>query len=59
MIALKQVRLFGKEYAPGESVPDQSWNDLSERNRRVLQSGKYIGPSVVPAKPAGKSTKGR
>jgi len=55
LAALKEVRLLGHDYVPGEAVPDSEWAKVPERNRRALQSTRIIGPMKAPRASAGKA----
>jgi len=60
MVAAKEFRLFGQDMKPGEPIPEKSWNDLSERNRRAMVASRFVREeSVVPAsKPGAGKSKG-
>lgn len=47
-VALKSTKLLGTVYAPGDTVTGEVWARVPERNRRVLERSRTVGPDVPP-----------
>ncbi len=43
LAALRDVRLLGHDYRPGEPIPEGDWDKVPERNRRALRSTRTVG----------------
>lgn len=62
-IMLRELKLAGVAYRPGQEIPETVWDGLRERSRRSLLAGRYVTERAAKAKkrassavPAPKST---
>lgn len=39
---LREIRLAGQVYQPGQELPETVWGGLRERSRRSLLAGRYV-----------------
>lgn len=48
LAALKEVKILGRDFTPGEAIPDDVWAQVPERNRRAMASTRIVGPAKAP-----------